>query len=118
MADSTNTITQIPLDELLPKAMEKKAANWRLGQICSVCKNDQFELSYSFVDGYQLDTYRIIIDQETQVPSITSIYDCAFLYENEMKELFGVKMEYIGLDYQNKLYRIDQVTPFLKKEEK
>ena len=36
------------------------------------------------------------------------------LYENEMKELFGVNIQMINLDYQNRLYRINEETPFLK----
>ena len=32
-------------------------------------------------------------------------------YENEMKELFGVKIQMISLDYKNKLYRIEVETP-------
>ena len=37
-----------------------------------------------------------------------------FLYENEMKELFGVNIQMINLDYNNKLYRINEEAPFLK----
>ena len=31
-----------------------------------------------------------------------------------MKELFGVNIEAMYLDYNNKLYRIEQETPFKK----
>ena len=50
--------------------------------------------------------------------SITACYPYAFRYENEMKELFGVKIKSIHPDYQNKLYRIKAETPFLKEEDK
>lgn len=36
------------------------------------------------------------------------------LFENEMKELFGVQIKSINPDYQNKLYRIASPTPFKK----
>ncbi len=119
MEDLGKNIVEIQLDELLPTAMKKKEEGFRVGQICSVYVNDKYELSYSFAKEYELVTYRVIVDKETEVPSITPVFGMAFLYENEMKELFGVKMQCINLDYNNKLYRIDVETPFLtKKEEK
>ena len=36
--------------------------------------------------------------------------------ENEAAELFGVKIEHIDPDYGDRLYRIDEATPFKKKE--
>ena len=35
-----------------------------------------------------------------------------------MKELFGVKIQLIEPDYNNKLYRINEETPFVPKEMK
>ena len=55
------------------------------------------------------------MDKDTEVCSITEFYPYAFLYENEMKELFGVNILLIGLDYQKKLYRLKEETPFIKK---
>ena len=46
------------------------------------------------------------------MPSITPIYPSAVFYENEMKELFGVKVENISTDYRDKFYRIEEKTPF------
>ena len=57
----------------------------------------------------------MVIDKETEVYSVTEFYPYAFLYENEMKELFGVNVQMVNLDYQNKLYRINEETPFIKK---
>ena len=78
------------------------------------------ELSYSFANDetYQYQTLRIVMEKDTEVSSITAFYPYAFLYENEMKELFGVKIKSIHPDYQNKLYRIKAETPFLKEEDK
>jgi ech hydrogenase subunit D len=118
MEDLGRNIVVIQLDDILTTAIEKKADGWRLAQICSAYVDGKYELSYSFARYYDLITYRVVVEKETQVPSITPIYDSAFLYENEMKELFGVNMEYIGLDYKNKLYRIDVKEPFIQKEDK
>ena len=44
--------------------------------------------------------------------SISNIYGPAFLYENEITDLFGVPIQLISPDYKGKLYRIEQPTPF------
>lgn len=113
-----NVLEEIEAEELLTKVMEKKNAGLRLSQACAACVNGKYELSYSFAndDTYEYITLRIVIDLDTEIPSITAFYPFAFLYENEMKELFGVKIHMINLDYQDKLYRISAETPFLKKE--
>lgn len=111
-----NTIEVIDVENLLERVMYQKKMNHRLSQICAVYVNDKLELSYSFADDEtnQYHNLRLIVDKETEVYSITEFYPYAFLYENEMKELFGVNVQMINLDYNNKLYRIDEETPFLK----
>lgn len=122
MVENSYKIIEIPLPELLPTAMAKRAGEWRIAQICSVYLDGKYELSYSFAREYDVEHYRIVIDKEETVPSITPVYKSAFLYENEMKELFGVNIEHIGVmgilgtDYKNKLYRINEETPFIKED--
>lgn len=120
--NNVQDIVEIPLGELLPTAMGKREEGFRLAQVCCAFVDEKYELSYSFAKEYDIIHYRIVIERDTKVPSVTPIYKDAFLYENEMKELFGVNMEYIGVlgvigaDYKNKLYRIDEETPFIKEE--
>ena len=108
----------IEVDQLLTKAMELKKAGYRLSQACAAYVNEKFELSYSFADDntYQYTTLRVVIDTDTEVPSITDIVPPAVFYENEMKELFGVKIKMISLDYENRFYRIEADTPFGPKD--
>ncbi len=113
-----NVLEEIEAAELLQRVMEKKNAGLRLSQICAACVGGNYELSYSFANDetYEYTTLRLVISTDTEVPSITAFYPFAFLYENEMKELFGVNVKMINLDYQDRLYRIDAKTPFLKRE--
>ena len=99
-------------EDLLETAKNMKDEGARLVQICSVSTKEGFELSYSFAKEYDFINYRIIMDSETQITSISDFYPSASLYENEMSELFGVKIEGIQLDYRDNLYKIDAVTPF------
>ena len=113
-----NILEELEVGQLLTKVMEKKRQGDRLVQICAAAIDGKLELSYSFADdeSYEFFTFRIVIDPETKVPSITEIMPHAVFHENEMKELFGVKVQMINLDYNNKLYRITEETPFLPKE--
>ena len=115
-----NILEVIQPEALLDEVMKKKNQGLRLSQACAVYKDQKFELSYSFAEDetLQYTTLRIVMDTDQEVSSITPFYPYAFLYENEMKELFGVKINMINLDYDNKLYRIGVDTPFLKKEDK
>ncbi|MDY6325079.1 MAG: NADH-quinone oxidoreductase subunit C [Catonella sp.] len=113
-----NEIIEIPKSELLVKAMEMKKAGMRLSQACAAYCNEKVELSYSFVNDrtYDLTTYRVITKVGEEIPSISEIVPAALFYENEMKELFGVNIKMISVDYDNKLYRIRQNAPMLPKE--
>ena len=114
-----NILKEIDVDRLLDESLILKKKGLRLSQACAAYVNGNFELSYSFAEEetYQLTTLRVVIDPETKVSSITELYPYAFLYENEMKELFGVKIQMTNPDYDNKLYRIREQHPFLKKQE-
>ena len=112
-----HVLVEITPDELLGEVMKFKNQQLRLSQICCAYSNEKIELSYSFANDDTNDyiNLRIVMDKEDEVCSITEFYPYAFLYENEMKELFGVNVQMINLDYQNKLYRINEEAPFIKK---
>lgn len=107
-----NCIVVIHPEELVAKALFERQQGSRLSQICAVRTETGYELSYSFVLGYDMINYRLIIDEDTEVVSICDIFPSSVLYENEMVELFGVNIKFMNLDYHNKLYKIDQETPF------
>jgi len=115
-----NELEEIHHEKLLRKVMLKKNEGLRLSQICCAYVEGKVELSYSFENDetYEYKTLRLVIDPETPIPSVTEFYPYAFLYENEMKELFGLDIRMINVDFDNKLYRINVEAPFAKKEGK
>ena len=58
-----------------------------------------------------LISLRVVIDPEEEIHSITEFIPAAIFYENEMKEIFGVKIKLITNDLNNKLYRINVEAP-------
>lgn len=108
---ATETTIDVELAELTGCVLKMKAEGYRLVQISCTLK-DGFTLIYSFdKEGYLL-SYRVHFAQETEISSISGIYFSAFLYENEMKDLFGVKIANIALDYQGNFYKLSTKTPF------
>lgn len=105
-------VINIEPGDLALKTLEHKRSGDRLGQICAVRTENGFDLLYSFIKDYHMTNYKVAIDEDTEVVSISDVYPTAMLYENEMTELFGVKIKYINLDYHNKLYRLNEETPF------
>ncbi len=113
--DAKNEIVPIDMSEFLAQVIKLKLDQWRMVQICAVRTEDGYELSYSFAKDYDMETLRLCVAEEQHVASITQLYPCAFIQENEMAELFGVKVDSLRPDYLDKLYRIDQKTPFKEK---
>ena len=101
----------IDKNALLNEVQKMKHEGYRLAQICAT-KLDQFILLYSFVKDEQLVNFRIILDLSEEIESIGCLYPYAFLYENEMKDLFGVKISDMAIDFKGYLYKTSIKTPF------
>lgn len=111
-------ISEISPSLLLGDVLLLKNDGYRLVAITCTYKNGA-QLTYSFDKDYDFVNLRLNIDDDTEIESISCIYPYSFLYENEIKELFGVKIQNISLDFNNSLYKIAEKTPFkIQKEEK
>ena len=99
----------------VPAVLRFRMDGWRVVQICAARLAEGYELSYSFGKEYDMRTLRLTVGEEETVPSITQIYPGAFLQENEMAELFGVRVTDMSQDYHQRLYRIARETPFKEK---
>jgi len=122
-------IEEIPLDALLGRVQEMRTGGWRLVHAaCTRLVADQ-EVNYCFDrDGQSLDspdaaslhgmhTLRVRIPMlEPELPSISAFYWSAFLYENEMHDLFGISVKGIALDFKGHLYTTMVPTPFAAQE--
>lgn len=104
-------LREISPNDLLTEIMKIKNDGYRLVAITCTNKNGM-ELTYSFDKDYELLNIRLTTDTETELPSISILYFYSFLYENEIKELFGVKITGIMPDFNDNLYKIPVKTPF------
>ncbi len=103
----------IAVEALITRVQELRQRKARLVQISATRLPDQFELTYSFELGQVLTNLRVHLPATApRVPSISPVYWCAFLYENELRELFGVAMVGIAVDLHGQLYQTAERIPF------
>ncbi len=105
-------LEEIELIGLLNKAKEIKNDGYRVMQICATKIEDDYELLYTFGRGYDIRHIKTVISPGVHVPSVSDIFPAAFLYENEMHDLFGIAIDGINHDYKGGLYRTAVETPF------
>ncbi len=107
-------IITVDIASLYNTLLEKQRQGYRLTQICATAFEGYNELIYSVSLDYTFENYKIVLPIDTEIATLSDIYPSAMLYENEMKELFGVKIKSINPDYNNKFFRIAKETPFKK----
>jgi ech hydrogenase subunit D len=99
-------IINIDMNSLLSKVKEYFDSGCRLVQISATKVPAGLEINYSFDKDYVFTNLRLsMADVSQEIPSVTPIYWSAFLYENELHDLYGVKVKGINVDYKGNFYR-------------
>ena len=105
-------IVPVEKSDLVGIVAELFAEGYRLVQIGCSTLPGAYELTYSFDREYRFKNLRFTVTPDEEVPSISVIFPGAFLYENEIHDLFGVPITHIAVDYRGTLYRTALSTPF------
>ena len=102
----------IKKEELLKWICRAFDEGYRLVQI-GCTKGEMYQMDYTFDRAYKFLDLRVNISiDDAQLPSITGIYACAFTYENEIHDLFGIRINGINVNYNGNFYRIAVKSPF------
>lgn len=102
----------IEKSELVDRVKDLQSSGHRLVQICCT-KTEGLEVSYSFDKDFGFVSLRVVLPPEgAELPSISGIFWSAFFYENEMHDLFGIKIKGMAVDYEGKFYRTAVRFPF------
>ena len=106
-------------DGLLAELANYKKEGWSLTQACvAQALPDGYALLYSLEmenkgpNVPDMRSLRVNVAREEPVESVCGIYGYAFLYENEMRDLFGVNIVNMTVDFGGKLYETAVKTPF------
>lgn len=79
---------------------------FRLVQMMGTPREDSIEVMVSFDKNYELRNFRVFVPRDDlTLPSITDSFPAAFTYENELQDLFGIKVENLAIDYEGNFLR-------------
>ncbi|CEO88289.1 NADH-quinone oxidoreductase subunit C [Syntrophaceticus schinkii] len=111
-------LKEITKDTLLSEV--QKFADAKARFVVTVCNDlgDKLEATYYFnySPGVEMVALRMVVGKDEEVPSISGIYLCAVLAENEMFEQYGLKVKDIAIDFGGLMLlgNGSPVTPMLK----
>ena len=109
----TQEIVNIAVSDLLAQVKRLAKEKYRIVQISCTQIQDNFSLDYTFDKDGKFYGLRISVPvTDAALPSISGEIFAAFLYENEIHDLFGIKFSGLVLDYGGNFYRIEKKTPF------
>jgi ech hydrogenase subunit D len=111
--DLIQDIQTIEASDILASVADVKSAGYRLGQACATKTVGAVEILYSFEKDETLKNLKVSLDEKSpEIQSITGIYWPAFIYENEMHDLFGVTFKNLALDYGGHFFKTATATPW------
>jgi ech hydrogenase subunit D len=111
--DLIQDIQTTKASDLLSAVADIKSDGYRLGQACATKTEGGVDILYTFEKDEVLKNLKVSLEDKTpELQSITGIYWAAFIYENEMHDLFGVKFKNLALDYGGHFFKIASETPW------
>lgn len=113
--EASNTV-DLNSDTIITETKKLKDTGFRLVTLSSSDLGESIDLLYHLDNDLEMATLRVNVFKGKKTPSITSVYSCAVLVENEIKEHFGVDFDGLSLDFTGMLYLDEEVqkTPFCK----
>jgi len=113
MSYEEQEIMTVNRPDLLDRVQDLVNEGFRLVQIGCTKLADHFQIDYSFDKNYKFYNFRVKLSlTNPELPSISAICLPAFLYENEIHDLFGVNVTNISIDFKGKFYRLEKDAPF------
>lgn len=101
---------------LLPAVRDLRGEGYRLIQICGTKKDNGIELLYSFDRDHMASNLRMLVAEDESVESISGEFWPAFIYENEVHDLFGIQFKHLALDFGGKFFKVSEPTPWNPKK--
>ena len=107
-----STYKEISVETLpaLSERMQKDGC--RFIQLLAVNTDSGIDVQYSFMKDGTINNYTIKgVKKTTVIPSITDRFIAAFVFENEIHDLFGVNISDIAIDFKGNFYALSQSEP-------
>lgn len=115
------TFTRIDLAQAMDIARAKHDAGWRFVEVHAnrPYKDQGIEVVWTYVDedAQVFEAYEAFVEPGTRIPSVSALFPCAFMYENEMHDLYGLPVDGITLDYRGNWYGLMMYAPMIDRDE-
>jgi len=105
----------VPKSELISAVQNMLAEKARFCTATCLDLGDEFEVIYHFEPGESvvpLEHIRVRISKEDTLPSISGVYLCAVLIENEIQDQFDIQISGMALDFQRRFLRSKESPEF------
>ena len=104
--------TVIPLEQAHDLAVQMKERGARFIQVHAVNCEGSCDLYYSYMEDGAVHNYKVVgITPDMPVQSITDVFLAAFVFENEARELFGIDMRDVAIDFGGHMYDLAETAP-------
>jgi NADH:ubiquinone oxidoreductase subunit C len=97
-------VAEAAVDCLVAAVEQLAREDWRLVSITGIDAGEAFELLYHFDRELRLRHLRVRLPKGRELPSITRVYYCAFVPENELQDFFGIKVANPVVDYGGHMF--------------
>jgi ech hydrogenase subunit D len=104
-------VTEVTTATLVAQARELAGQKLRFVTASCLDSGEHFEIYYHFEKELTLQHLYLKVKRSEPVPSISGAVWAAFLVENEMKELFGVNITDIAVDYGGRMMTVEDSDP-------
>ncbi len=103
------------VSDLESSAASLKKEGYRLVVITCTPAAENYDITYTFDRGMNFRHIRLNEKEEAEIPSITPSFPGAFVYENEIHDLYGFTFKNISIDFKGTFIRTSVPYPFRKK---
>ncbi len=104
-----DNVQVVEKEHLRQRVEELAAQGMRFITATCIDNGERFDVYYHFDHNLELTHLLVTIDRDEALPSITPVYFCAFVAENEMKDLFGLRVDGLNVDYQGRMLVSEEV---------
>ncbi len=105
------SVSQTRIWEIAERAAVRARYGWHLVQLCGSTIDKGVQVLYTFVRGRECESFLIEVPDGTALPTVTDSYPAAFIFENELQDLYGIRIEGLKPDFQGNLYKISVPVP-------
>lgn len=108
----TSDFKPLLIEDVHEEASKRLKNSWRYVQMLAVNKDDGADVIYSFMKDGELDNLVVSdVPRDAHIESITDLYLEAFVCENEICDLFGIKFDGLAIDFLGNFYKLSTEKP-------